>query len=206
MNDDDPDLHFLEAEVSLSKPEVQSTTYKLRQGGAVISIPNDIHTRLIETAKMPKWFKVIAPYSHVAIKRGKIPAACVKIRPASYYQQLNQHYTNLQLLESEAGGTSNFKRKSIELSRKHIADALETVISVSNNAELRLLERGGRPSRADIKMINKSKLKLVSMMRGPIEPEVVWTRIVKPRLERSDVGQGARLAVEHIFQEFGVLR
>lgn len=75
------------------------------------------------------------------------------------------------------------KRKSEELSRAHIAQALEGLIKIANRADANIHRTGGANPN-DVRAVTKAKDRLMIDMCGPVPLEVVWKEIIQPMLDQ----------------------
>ncbi|MDD5452554.1 MAG: hypothetical protein PHT49_11725 [Desulfovibrionales bacterium] len=91
------------------------------------------------------------------------------------------------------------KRKSEELSRTHIAQALEELIEIANRADANI-RRTGVVNPNDVRAVTKAKDRLMIDMCGPVPLEVVWKEIIQPILARPNVSDGAKMAITHVYE------
>jgi len=91
------------------------------------------------------------------------------------------------------------KRKSEELSRAHIAQALEGLIKIANRADANIHRTGGANPN-DVRAVTKAKDRLMIDMCGPVPLEVVWKEIIQPILARPNVSNSAKMAITHVYE------
>lgn len=91
-----------------------------------------------------------------------------------------------------------FKNKSIGLSEKNIKEYLENIIVIANQAYDNL-QRTGEDNPTDTKKVQKAKDKLIIELCGPIPLDEVKEKLIDPVLQREDLTEGAKIAINHAF-------
>ena len=95
----DFELTFFRGKVRFQGGDAQISHYELADSSARITVPNNIHVRLIEQIKMPPVYEIIAPRLHVMVESGTIPESYQIRQKQSYYRALEARYVPLQLAD-----------------------------------------------------------------------------------------------------------
>lgn len=86
---------FFQGDVTIDSFDFATTTFRVVGNGALVSIRNDVHIRLVEdvtkTATMPS-FPVLAPMTAVEVLEGEVPENYLEERPLAYYLTIRKHY------------------------------------------------------------------------------------------------------------------
>lgn len=91
------------------------------------------------------------------------------------------------------------KRKATEKQIRNTLDSLEKLIQVANEAQ-RSLDQVGTSTEAQRSSIHKLQKELMWNTIGPMSREELRKEVVDPLLARPEVSDGARMAVNHVFE------
>lgn len=92
---------FFRGSVRFRGGDADVSHFELADGSARISVPNNIHVRLIEQITMPPTFEIVVPMTHVTIEGGQIPEHYQVRQRHSYYRELEERYVPLQLDDAQ---------------------------------------------------------------------------------------------------------
>jgi len=90
------------------------------------------------------------------------------------------------------------KRKAIEKQEANIRDTLGKLVAVSNEAHA-TIDRLGDSFPQQKEAVRKLQNQLAFDFIGPLPLDEVKHRILEPALRRPGVTEGARMAVDHIY-------
>lgn len=87
---------FLQGNVKIKSFDYDTTQFRLVENGALVSVRNDTHLRLVEDiTKIPSmlYFEIIAPMTAVEVLEGNIPESYLHEYSLEHYLALRKHYT-----------------------------------------------------------------------------------------------------------------
>ena len=87
---------FFQGNVKIDSFNYETTTFRVVENNAVLSVKNDTHLRLVEDiSKIPSmpYFEIIAPMTAVEVLEGEVPSNCLHEYSLAHYLSLRKHYT-----------------------------------------------------------------------------------------------------------------
>lgn len=91
------------------------------------------------------------------------------------------------------------RKKSEEAQRRNVERTLRRLISAANEADERI-QRNGGVNPADQRRVVSLQKALLKDMIGPLSLQDLEQDYLAPLLADPEAGEGARLAVEHVFE------
>lgn len=93
------------------------------------------------------------------------------------------------------------KRKAVELQENHVQETLAKLIQISNEAHS-TIARLGHASLEQRDTIHRLQEQLRFDLIGPVPIDEIKQRILEPALRAPAVTEGARMAVNHVYDSF----